>query len=508
MGKEIGEAYVKIMPTTKGIAGKIGEALENAEKGKEFLGAMKGWGKRIAIAAAGAIAAAKIGQVIGDAVSEGAKLEQSIGGIETLFGTGGKTLGQYAEAQGKSIAEAADEYWRLERAQTIVLNNADKAFKTAGLSANDYMEQATSFAASLVASLDGDTLAAASAADQAIIDMADNSNKMGTAMENIQSAYQGFAKQNYTMLDNLKLGYGGTKGEMERLLKDAQSISGIEYNIDNLADVYNAIHIIQTELGITGTTAKEAASTISGSAASMKAAWQNVLGKAALGEDVKEPMQELVETARTYLADNLLPAIGNVVRSIPSAFRQVGPGIREALPDMAAQGVQVIADFLQGIGDGAPGVGTLISDVMNTAWEKAKEIDWISIGTNLISGIIQGVINSAGRLYMQISQVIGNALVAAEQAGQIHSPSRLFRDRVGEMIPAGVAVGVKNKTSLVQDAVTEMVSQADRSFQLSPRQASGGGVTVNQNIYAKKQSAAELMAESRWQAEKAVLKLV
>ena len=201
----------------------------------------KGIGVGLAAASAAVV---KLGT---DAIKSYADYEQLIGGVETLFKTSADTVSQYA----------------------------DIAYKTAGLSANDYMETVTSFAASLLQSLGGDTEKAAAKADQAIIDMSDNANKMGTAMESIQYAYMGFAKQNYTMLDNLKLGYGGTKSEMERLLADATALSGIEYDLSSFADIVEAIHVIQDNLGITGTTAKEADSTIQGSIASMRSAWAN-----------------------------------------------------------------------------------------------------------------------------------------------------------------------------------------------------------------------------------------
>ena len=192
-----------------------------------------------------------------------ADYEQLTGGVSTLFGTQDRSLEEYAASVGKSVDAARSEYDKLLQAQSDVLDNAAKAFKTAGLSQNEYMETVTSFSAALIASLGGDTLKAAEVADKAIVDMADNANKMGSSMESIQNAYQGFAKQNYTMLDNLKLGYGGTKSEMERLLADAEAISGVHYDIESYADVVEAIHVIQDEMGITGTTAKEAAETIS-----------------------------------------------------------------------------------------------------------------------------------------------------------------------------------------------------------------------------------------------------
>ena len=248
------------------------------------------------------IAAAGIGKAFSAAISEGAALQQSLGGIETLF---------------KGSADKVKGY-------------ANEAYKTTGLSANAYMENVTGFSASLLQSLGGDTNKAAETANMAMIDMSDNANKMGTSMESIQMAYQGFAKQNYTMLDNLKLGYGGTKQEMERLLNDAQKLTGVKYDINNLSDVYNAIHAIQENLDITGTTAKEAASTFSGSFESMKAAAQNVLGKLALGENILPSLHALLKTTSTFLFDNFLPMIGNV-------FSGLGLVLTEGITQIASQ---------------------------------------------------------------------------------------------------------------------------------------------------------------------------
>ena len=256
--------------------------------------------------------------IVGGAVSEGASLEQSIGGVETLFkGDAG-----------------------------VVKKNADAAFKTVGVSANEYMEQVTSFSASLLNSLGGDTATAAKVADMAMVDMADNANKFGSDMDSIQNAYQGFAKQNYTMLDNLKLGYGGTKEEMQRLLKDAQKLTGVKYNIDNLSDVYSAIHAVQENLGVAGTTAKEASETFSGSFAAMKAAAKNVLGNMAIGGDVTGSMEELVESASTFLFKNAVPMIGRVVKTIPQIVKT---GIKEAAPKIKASGGDIVKSLKEGI---------------------------------------------------------------------------------------------------------------------------------------------------------------
>lgn len=301
MATELGQAYVQIMPSAKGISGMIKNAIapEASEAGQS---AGMTIGSSIASIATKVIAAAGIGKAFSAAISEGANLQQSLGGIDTLF---------------KDSAEKVKGY-------------ANEAFRTAGLSANAYMENVTGFSASLLQSLGGDTAKAADVANMAMIDMSDNANKMGTSMDRIQDAYQGFAKQNYTMLDNLKLGYGGTKTEMERLLADAEKLTGVKYDINNLADVYQAIHAIQGQLDITGTTAKEASSTFSGSFAAMKASAQNVLGKLALGENVMPALQALLDTTSTFLFNNFIPMVSNV-------FSGLGLLLTEGLSKVASQ---------------------------------------------------------------------------------------------------------------------------------------------------------------------------
>lgn len=290
---------------------------------KNILGSLaKGVTVAVTLAGAGATA------LLGGSIKEGASLEQSIGGVETLFkGDAGK-----------------------------VKANADMAFQTAGLSANAYMETVTSFSASLLQSLGGDTAKASTIADQAIIDMADNANKFGTDMGSIQNAYQGFAKQNYTMLDNLKLGYGGTKEEMERLLSDAQKLTGTSYNIDNLADVYTAIGVIQDQLNITGTTAKEAEQTFSGSFASMKASAQNLMGNLSVGdgEAVARSMGELITTASTFFFGNFVPMLQNIFSNLPSAVStavsNVAPMIKEKVLPLITSIKDTIFTGLSSIG--------------------------------------------------------------------------------------------------------------------------------------------------------------
>ena len=282
-------------------------------------------------ATAAAVGAASAGiAALGTAcINAYAEYEQLTGGVETLF---------------KDSADLVQSY-------------ADNAYKTAGMSANAYMETVTSFSASLLQSLGGDTEAAAKAADRAIIDMADNANKMGTSMELIQNAYQGFAKQNFTMLDNLKLGYGGTKEEMQRLLKDAEKLSGIKYDISSYADIVEAIHVIQDEMGITGTTAKEASTTIQGSIASMKASWTNLMvGMADDTQAFDILLSNFIESVGT-VAENLLPRIGVVIEGMGKLVAGLAPEIaaalptltNELLPNLVELGVQAIESLVQGI---------------------------------------------------------------------------------------------------------------------------------------------------------------
>lgn len=365
---ELAKAYVQIVPSAKGISGSISNALDG-----EANNAGQKAGSSIASKIKLAIAAAGIGKFLSSAISEGAKLEQSIGGIETLF---------------KSSADRMKKY-------------ASEAYKTAGLSANEYMEQSTSFAASLISSLGGNTEKAATSANQAIIDMADNSNKMGTAIEDIQHAYQGFAKQNYTMLDNLKLGYGGTKTEMERLLKDAQKISGVKYDIKNLNDVYSAIHVVQKKLGITGTTALESASTVSGSFASMKAAASNFLGNMALGQNIKPALQDLFKTTSTFLFKNLLPMIGNVAIAIPGV-------LMEAIPQLLTVGSDMLLSLTQGFSNSFPSLmSTALLAVQNFAtWLASQMPTLINKGFEMLSNMVTGIINALPVMIQQLPQII------------------------------------------------------------------------------------------------------
>lgn len=309
MAAQIGEAIIKLKFDGKDIKTN----LQTAEKdvvsaSNKMTGALKAIGK-VGVAAFSTMAAAAgtFAMKTAKAAVEGfAEYEQLVGGVDTLF---------------KDASEQVQQY-------------ADVAYKTAQISANEYMETVTSFSASLLQSLGGDTKKAAEYANSAVIDMADNANKMGTSMESIQNAYQGFAKQNYTMLDNLKLGYGGTRGEMERLLKDAEKISGIHYEIGNFADMTAAIRVVQTELGITGTSALEASKTIQGSVKSMKSAWSNlVTGIANEEADFEGLMSNFIDSAGTF-AENVVPVIANALPKIAELVEKLAPIIVEKLPGL------------------------------------------------------------------------------------------------------------------------------------------------------------------------------
>ena len=393
MATELGQAYVQIMPSAKGISGAIQNAIapEASAAGKSAGSTL---GSTLVKAVTGVIAAAGIGKAFTAALSEGAALQQSLGGVETLFKDSAGKVKRYAE----------------------------EAYKTTGLSANAYMESVTGFSASLLQSLGGDTNKAAEVAHMAMVDMSDNANKMGTSMDRIQNAYQGFAKQNYTMLDNLKLGYGGTKTEMERLLADAEKLTGVKYDINNLSDVYQAIHAIQENLDITGTTAKEAASTFSGSFAAMKAAAQNVLGDLALGEDIEPSLIALAETTSTFFFDNFIPMVGNILKGIPDL---VGIALREGISRIF--GGEVAAQFEEGwqglfsnlsVNIDFSGILTAIQPVIDglkTAFGQLPAL--FQSVVSAVQPVITTLVNGFSRMDFSGIQSLIEAILPALQAG-------------------------------------------------------------------------------------------
>lgn len=367
MATELAKAYVQIIPSTEGIKGKLTEAL-GGEASLAGDHAGKTAGTSLASKIKKVIAAAGIGTALKAALMEGADLQQSLGGIETLF------------------KDSADK----------VIANAKNAYMTAGLSANEYMESVTSFSASLLQGLAGDTNKAADVADMALTDMSDNANKMGTSMELIQNAYQGFAKQNYTMLDNLKLGYGGTKTEMQRLLADASKLSGVKYDISNLSDVYEAIHVIQGEMGITGTTALEASETFSGSLATMKASLSNLLGSLTLGEDIQPAMAALIESTGTFLFNNLFPMVGNILTGLAqyivdtamntdwvTVITQILTTVRDVLSTTLqtyfGADTTLINDMFGFLIDGLPTIMETVQTCFGALWEFCSTV-WRELG--------------------------------------------------------------------------------------------------------------------------------
>lgn len=332
MATELGKAYVQIVPSAQGISGSITQSL-----GGEADSAGKNAGGKIIGAVKGIIATAAIGKAFGSSLTEGAGLQQSLGGIETLFKDNANTVKKHAE----------------------------EAYRTTGLSANSYMENVTGFSASLLQSLGGDTAKAASVSNMAMIDMADNSNKMGSSMESIQFAYQGFAKQNYTMLDNLKLGYGGTKQEMERLLADATKLTGVKYDLNSLADVYEAIHVIQSEIGITGTTALEAEETFTGAYNAMKAAAQNTLGALALGEGIRPALEGLAQTVSTFLFRNFIPMVMTILASLPGA---IATFIQAIIPELMNIGTSLYEGLSPGLQETFTSIFTTIQESLSSLW--------------------------------------------------------------------------------------------------------------------------------------------
>ena len=316
---DVFDIYAKLSLNSEGYDEGLDKAHEKAENfGSQLLGTLGNIGTAIGTATVAIVttATAAVTSIVGQAVESYADYEQLIGGVETLF------------------KDSAD----------IVKDYAVEAYKTAGISANDYMEQATSFSARLIQSLDGDTAKAAELTNQAIIDMADNANKMGSDIQSIQNAYQGFAKANYTMLDNLKLGYGGTKEEMERLLADAEELTGVHYDIEQFDDIIEAIHAVQTELGITGTTAQEASSTISGSLSMLKASWADMLTSiAGGGVGMSEAIANLVESAETFIG-NVIPVIEEALYGLGDLIQGIAPIIAERLPELVETLVPMLLD--------------------------------------------------------------------------------------------------------------------------------------------------------------------
>ena len=482
-GINLAKAYVQIVPSAEGIQGSIaqimgGEAAAagdsaGAQLGTKLVGTLKK-----------TLAAAGIGKVLLDALNLGGALQQSIGGTETLFKTSADTVMTYAA----------------------------QAYRTAGLSANAYIEQVNGVAASLLSSVSQDTDAAAQLANMAMVDMADNANKMGTDMASIQNAYQGFAKQNYSMLDNLKLGYGGTQAEMQRLLADAEKFSGVHYDLGNLADMYSAIHVIQQQMDIAGSTAEEASATLSGSFAAMKAAAENVLGSLSAGADLSAPLQALSETAWTYFSGNLLPMLGNLLTGIPQMLYDLVPQILQV-------GTQLVGSLAAGFAQGIPEfLSTALPQLLNFTEDlRANAGAFVDAGLNMITQLLNGLLTGLPQLIAYVPDMIidlcgiindnmpkvllqGVAIVLQLVVGIAKAVPALLANwkkilqavlsaisavnwlSIGKNILTGVANGVKSMGSQMLKAFKGGFSSALNWLKSLPSQAVQWGKTLWQNF--------------------------
>ena len=483
MATELGKAYVQIVPSAEGIKGSITKVLggESAEAGTK---SGESIGTSLVGKLQGIIAAAGIGAAVKTALDAGGALQQSFGGLDTL----------YEEASGaakKYAAEAA----------------------AAGISANSYAEQAVSFGAALKQSCSGDVAKSAEAANQAILDMADNSAKMGTDIGLIQNAYQGFAKGNYTMLDNLKLGYGGTKQEMERLLADAEKLSGKKYDISSFGDMAEAIHVVQENLHIAGVAANEAKTTFTGSFGAMQAAAENLMANMTLGEDVKPALTQLVKSTGDFLFGNLIPMVGNIVMAIPGVvsglMEQAIPQMMEWIPALFTflngetisgwidSGMQMITNLSTGFMNNYPqmiqAAGNVLSNVIafiaqNLPQFQQKGVEFIgqmaqglinnlptiisgmaellakllaSIGTNLPQFLQKGI-ELIGKIAAGIIQAIPTVVGKIPQviSGIVNAFGKYNWGSIGTNLIKGIAKGVMNAGGLIKDAALSAARKA------------------------------------------------
>ncbi|MBM6686805.1 hypothetical protein H9X90_02865 [Faecalicatena contorta] len=464
MATELAKAYVQIIPSAKGIKTNI----EN-EIGGDANAAGISVGNKLAGAIKAAISAAAIGKALGATLTEGAALEQSLGGIETLF---------------KGSADT-------------VIANAQNAYQTAGLSANAYMESVTGFSARLLQSLGGDTEAAAQLANTAMTDMSDNANKMGTNMESIQETYQSLARGNYEMLDNLKLGYGGTQSEMARLINDSgvlgDTMVATAENVNSIGfdKVIEAIHVVQDEMGITGTTAKEASTTLSGSFNSMKASFQNVLGNLALGQDVTPSLNALASTVTTFLGGNLLPAIWNILSALPGALvtfvQALAPQVLTAVSGLIQQigaglsnGAQILAmvgNMISQIGNAIITNAPLLFQAANNLISQLRisiqtQLPFLlQVGLNILTNIVNGILTNLPMLITGAAQVVANFISAISSA----IPSLLQK---GAELILNLVNGIVNNLPQIVSAGAQAIASLATSIGQNLPQILQSGITI------------------------------
>lgn len=425
------------------------------------------------LAVAGAAAATAVTALVSKSVGAFADYEQLTGGVETLFGASGRSVEEYAQSVGKSVSDIQGKYDSLMSAQNAVLENANKAYMTAGMSANEYMDTVTGFSASLISSLGGDTNKAADYANSALVDMSDNANKMGTDMESIKNAYQGFAKQNYTMLDNLKLGYGGTQAEMKRLLGDAQKLTGQKYDISSFADITQAIHAIQTQMDITGTTAKEASTTISGSWGSLKAAFQNVLVGLTTGGDMfDQSLDALINTAVTF-GQNIIPAIKGALSGIgylieglaPVIGETIPPLINDLAPTLANSAVSLILSLVNGLTQNATQFSECLSNMIIVAVAGISTVvpQLLDAASKIVSNLMQGLTNS-------MPQIVNGAVTLVEGLvnGLVNNIPLLIMGAV--QLVASLANGlIANLPRIIDAGVNLITGIVSASYSMMPQ---------------------------------------
>lgn len=464
-----------VIGSVKNMNESMKDATNSASKMSSVMKGIGSSAKKVGkgLAVAGAAAATAVTALVSKSVGAFSDYEQLTGGVETLFGSGGRSVEEYAQSVGKSVSDIQGKYDSLMSAQNAVLENANKAYMTAGMSANEYMDTVTGFSASLISSLGGDTNKAADYANSALVDMSDNANKMGTDMESIKNAYQGFAKQNYTMLDNLKLGYGGTQEEMKRLLSDAEKLTGQRYDISSFADITQAIHAIQTQMDITDTTAKEASTTISGSWGSLKAAFQNVLVGLTTGGDMfDQSLDALINTAVTF-GQNIIPAIKGALSGVgylieglaPVIGETIPPLINDLAPTLANSAVSLISSLVNGLTQNATQFSECLSNMIIVAVAGISTVvpQLLDAASKIVSNLMQGLTNS-------MPQIVNGAVTLIEGLvnGLVNNIPLLIMGAV--QLVASLANGlIANLPRIIDAGVNLITGIVSASYSMMPQ---------------------------------------
>lgn len=442
-------------------------AKESKSLGSKVGGIFKGAAKA-GIAAIGAASAA-VGKLLYESVQAYSEYEQLIGGVQKLYGTAGQTLEEYASSIGKTVSEASAEYANLEKAQSIVMKNAAEAYKTAGVSASQYMSQATSFSAALINSLGGDTVKAAELTDVAMRAISDNYNTFGSDMASIQTAFQGFAKQNYTMLDNLKLGYGGTKTEMERLIADANEYAASigqasDLSIESFADVVQAIELVQQKQGVAGTTAREAATTIQGSLGMAKAAWQNLVAGLSDSEaDIGQLSSNLISSLGA-VASNIVPVVQQALSGFGTALEQLGPAlidgvvglITDNLPTLISAALNLITQIVAALKANSDALINAAIEIINVVVDALKDpsglLTLIDAAFEIVSKLAEGLGKAAPVLIPAITQLLVDLVL------KLTDPSNLVMlINAAIAIVTGLANGLIDAIPIIIEALPQII---------------------------------------------------